>query len=254
MSHKIAIVTGATGGLGKEFVKILADEDIDEIWCIARNVNKLNALKTKFGDKIITISADLSDTDSIRVIDEKLKEKDILVKYLINNAGSGRMDLSQNFTDKEIADHIAVHCTVPALLCNHCLSYMKSGSHIINMASQAAFQPLPYLNLYASGKSFIRSYTRALNSEIKSRGITATAACPGWIKTELLDFIRNGKDVVFPFLAMPEDVADKIISDAKKGRDMSVYGTYIKWMHLLTKVSTQKTAMKTWTKSISKYI
>ena len=72
MRKKISIVTGATGGLGKEFVKLLLKEDIDEIWAIARNVEKLNNLKKDFGDKIIPISCDLSQEKSLDLIEKML--------------------------------------------------------------------------------------------------------------------------------------------------------------------------------------
>ena len=68
-----------------------------------------------------------------------------------------------------------------------CIPYIKCGGHIINIASQSAFQPLPYLNIYSATKAFLRNYTRALNVELKDRGITATAVCPGWMNTGLLD-------------------------------------------------------------------
>ena len=131
---------------------------------------------------------------------------------------------------------------------------MQKDSHIINMASQSAFQPVPYINLYAASKAFVRSYSRALNVELKNTGIVSTVACPGWIKTELLDYERNGKQIYFPAIALPENVAVKILEDAKKGKDMSVYGAYVKFMHLLSKIFPHKRVMKTWIKQIKDYI
>lgn len=66
-------------------------------------------------------------------------------------------------------------------------STYEKGSHILNIASQASFQPLPYQNIYSSTKAFVRNYTRALNVELREKGITATAVCPGWMKTGLYD-------------------------------------------------------------------
>jgi short-subunit dehydrogenase len=122
------------------------------------------------------------------------------------------------------------------------------------MASQSAFQPVPYINLYAAGKAFVRSYSRALNAELKGTGIVSTVACPGWIQTELLETERNGKQIHFPAIALPEDVAVKIMKDAKKGRDMSVYGAYVKYMHLLSKIFPHKLVMRTWLNQIKDYI
>lgn len=90
--------------------------------------------------------------------------------------------------------------------------------------------------------------------ELKGTGIVSTVACPGWIKTELLEIERNGKRIHFPAIALSEDVVVKIMRDAKKGKDMSVYGAYVKYMHLLAKVLPHKLIMKTWLKQIKEYI
>lgn len=254
MKKKILIVTGATGGLGREFVKSLLNEEIDEIWAVARNIDKLKKLKEDFGEKIIIIAADLSKDKSLELIEERLQKDNPIVSYLINNAGGGRMGSSDEFSREEIESHMMVHCTAIAILCNLCIPYMQEGCHIINMASQSAFQPVPYINLYAASKAFARSYSRALNVELKSRGIITTVACPGWIKTDLIEDKRNGKEIQFPALALAEDVVAKILKDAKKGKDMSAYGIYVKWMHLLTKIFPHKLVMRTWVKQIKEYI
>ena len=254
MKKKISIVTGATGGLGREFIKLLINEDADEIWAVARNVEKLNKLKEEFGEKIVPISCDLSQHKSMDKLQEMIKENDPIICYLINNAGSGRMGAYNEFKRDEIEAHIMTHCTATAVLCSICIPYMVKGSHIINMASQSAFQPVPYINLYAAGKAFVRSYSRALNVELIGTGIVSTVACPGWIKTDLLESERNGKKVQFPGIALPEEVAVKIMKDAKKGKDMSVYGAYVKYMHLLAKIFPHRLVMKTWVKQIKEYI
>ncbi len=253
MRKRISIVTGATGGLGREFVKLLLKEDVDEIWMVARNTEKLNKLNEDYGSKIVPISCDLSQIKSLDVIEGMLLECKPLVCYLINNAGGGRMGSYNEFSKAEIEAHIMTHCTATAVLCSLCIPYMEKGSHIVNMASQAAFQPVPYINLYAAGKAFVRSYTRALNVELKDTGIVSTVACPGWVKTDLLESKRNGKQIHFPGLALPEAVAAKTFKDAKKDKDISVYGAYVKYMHMLAKIFPQRLVMKTWLKQIKDY-
>jgi len=250
----ISIVTGATGGIGKEFVKLMLIEEVDEIWAVARNIEKLNKLKEEFGDKIVLISADLSQDNSFEVINEMIRDCNPVIRYLINNAGGGKMGASYEFSKVEIESHIMTHCTAMAILCNACIPYMQKGCHIINMASQSAFQPVPYINLYAASKAFVRSYSRALNVELKGTGIISTVACPGWIKTDLLETERNGKQIHFPALALPEAVVEKIMKDAKKGKDMSVYSIYVKYMHLLSKIYPHRIVMKAWVKQIKENI
>lgn len=251
--RNIAIITGATGGLGREFARQLLSE-VDEVWAIARNEEKLANLRKELGEKVIGYSVDLSEMSNLETIQARLETKKYLVKYLVNNAGTGRMAPSVDFSPNEIRNHIATHNTSMAVLCNLCIPYMERGSHIINVASQSAFQPVAYINLYAASKAFCYSYSRALNMEIEKQGIVVTVTCPGWVKTELLQTEMNGHKVEFPHLAEAEDVVRKTIKDAKKGKDMSVYSGYVKRMQLLAKINPHRLVMKTWLKSIRKYI
>ena len=136
MSKKsIAIVTGANGGLGKEFVKLLLKEEgISEIWAIARNKEKLNQLLNEFGDKIRTFSMDLSNRASFAEIEKELNANDAAVKYLVNNAGFAKfcsyddigIDESLNMIDLNNAAVVAARLP--------CIPYMKNITHIINIA------------------------------------------------------------------------------------------------------------------------
>lgn len=102
MKKKIAIVTGASGGIGKEFTKLLLKEEIDEIWAIARNKEKLKTLNNELGDKIIAISKDLSKTEDVIFIGKMLEEQKPVIKFLINNAGLARMGDYNDFEIDEI--------------------------------------------------------------------------------------------------------------------------------------------------------
>lgn len=227
---------------------------VDEIWSIGRSVEKLNKLEEEFGEQIRSFCVDLSDISNLNCIREELNTGEYIVKYLVNNAGSGRMAVSTDFTDEEIQCHINTHNTSVAILCNICIPFMTKGSHIINVASQSAFQPVAYINLYAASKAFCYSYSRALNMELKDKGILVTVACPGWVKTELLETERNGKKITFPHLAQPDDVVKQALKDARKGKDMSVYSGYVRRMQFFSKIYPHKVIMKLWVKSIKKYI
>ena len=100
----------------------------------------------------------------------------------------------------------------------------------------------------------MRSYTRALNVELKSRGIICTAVCPGWIDTDMLQKEYNGKPVKFPGIVPPERVAAQALRDAAKGRDMSVCSLFVKYEHLMSKILPQKTIMKIWMNGIKDYV
>lgn len=254
MEKRIAIITGASGGIGKEFTKLMLQEEVEEIWAIARDTEKLKALQDEFGDKVVSISRDLTKTSELRAIGQRLEYEKPIVAYLINNAGIAKMGSYKDFTVDEIENTININCNVPAILCTLCIPYMREGSRILNISSASSFQPLPYLNLYAASKAFERSYSRSLNAELKETGITVTAVCPSWVDTDLLMKEINGRHIRFTGIVSPEKVAIKAMRDARRGRDMSVCTMYVKFEHVLSKLFPQKAAMNTWIRRIKKYV
>lgn len=250
MKKQIAIITGASGGLGKEFVRLLVEDPVlSEIWAIARSQEKLNQLTEDFGDKIRTFALDLSQRETVKLLDAELKHSESDIKYLINNAGFAKFCSYDDISIEESLNMIDLNISAVVALGLICIPYMEKDSRIINIASQASFFPLPYQNIYSSTKAFVRNYTRALNVELKEKGIHATAVCPGWMDTGL--FARGvigAKKGTSNFSGMvkPDVVAKKAIADAKKGRDISVYGLYVKSTHLLSKLMPQKLMMKIW--------
>lgn len=253
MGANIALITGADGGFGREFVKLLLQErSLDEIWCVARSESKLAALKAELGDKIVPIPLDLTRRDSLNVIQERLAGEKPDLRFLVNNAGFDKfgpydavdVDTSLNMIDLNVSAVVALGLIA--------IPYMGERSHILNVASQAAFFPLPYMDLYAATKVFVRHYTRALNVELRDKGISATAVCPGWMKTGLFDRAKTGADKTvrsFAGLTIPDRVAAKALRDAKKGRDMSTCGWFVKATHLAGKLAPQRLSMKIWTLS-----
>lgn len=254
MEKRIAIITGASGGIGREFTKLMMNEKVDEIWAIARNREKLETLRTELGDKVIIIPKDLSNLSELRDIEKMLHEQNPIVAYLINNAGLAKMGEYNDFSQEEIYNTVIINCNVPVTLCTLCIPYMGRESRILNISSASAFQPLPYLSLYAATKAFERSYSRALNVELKGMGITATAVCPGWVDTDLLMKEMNGKTVKFDGLVTPNKVCKKALKDAKRGKDMSVCTIYVKFEHLMAKIFPQRMSMNTWLRKIRKYL
>lgn len=250
LKKTIAIVTGASGGLGLEFVKILMKKpELDEIWIISRSQEKLEKIQKKLGDKIRCFPMDLSELANIKQFGANQELESCNIKYLINNAGFAKccsyedlsLDESINMIDLNVSGLVAMGLI--------CIPHMKRGSHIINIASQASFQPLPYLNIYSATKAFVRNYTRALNVELKDKGIVATAVCPGWMKTGLFDRALIGAKKApknFKGMVTPDLVAKKAMMDADKGKDLSVYSLYVKTGHLVAKILPQKAMMKVW--------
>lgn len=247
---QIAIVTGANGGLGKEFVKLLVGKkEITEIWAVARNEEKLAELHKEYGEKIRVFSMDLSVRETYGELEKQLKVESVSVRYLINNAGYAKFC---SYDDQNVAESLnMIDLNIGAVVALGLIAipYMERGSHIINIASQASFFPLPYQNIYSSTKAFVRNYTRALNVELQEKEISATAVCPGWMDTGLFKrgLIGAKKGITqFDGMVKPVVVAKKALADAEKGKDISVYGLYVKSTHVLSKLMPQRMMMKVW--------
>lgn len=249
----IALVTGADGGFGREFVKLLRQEpELTEIWCVARSESKLAALRAELGEKIVPLPLDLTQRESLNVLAERLDREGADVRFLVNNAGFDKfgpydavdVDTSLNMIDLNVSAVVALGLIA--------IPHMGAGGRILNVSSQASFFPLPYMNLYAATKVFVRHYTRALNVELKDKGISATAVCPGWMKTGLFDRAQTGAEKTvrsFAGLTTPDKVAAKALRDAKRGKDMSTCGWFVKATHLAGKLAPQRLSMKVWTLS-----
>ena len=248
---KIAVITGASSGIGKKFCELLPKHfSFDEVWVIARNKDRLEGLKYILPYKIRVIPLDLSKEESYAYFENALKETNPEIGLLINASGFGKFELSTNIPLSESLNMIDLNCKAIVATCNIALGYMKEGGKIINVASVAAFQPIPYINVYGATKSFVLSYTRALNSELKSRKIQATAVCPFWTKTEFFDRAVNDNKIVKKYVVMyvPEKVVKKGYKDLLKGKDKSIYGFKAKFQAMLVKILPHSLVMKVWKK------
>ena len=248
----IIVVTGASSGMGKEFLLRIVEKEknIDEIWAIARREDRLNELKDKVSVKIIPLALDLSKETDLSEYKEKLARENPNIAILANCAGFGVFDHSENIASPVKLNMIDPNVKAPVAMIDYSLPYMKQGAKIMNIASCAAFQPIPYINDYAATKAFLLSYSRALNRELKYRGIHVLAVAPYWTKTEFFDraIDDNKTKVVINYAAMydPADVMKLAIKDLYKNKDVSIYGFVNRVQGLLTKLFPHSFVMKVW--------
>ena len=247
----IAVITGATGDIGEEFVKALINE-VDHIWAVGRSEEKLSALKDKYGEKIIPVRADLSDRDDIFAFCKKIEGEKPEIRYLVNNAGVAKMKPVLEFSYEEISDMLDINDKAASLICRAAIPCMTQGSFILNIASASAFQPNPYIALYSASKAYLLSFTRSLN--VENEGITCTEVCPGWVDTKMLPKKNQGKEIKYPGMTPASKVVQAALKDCRRGKDVSVCSFYFKYMRFLSKITPHRIAMKMWVRAIRQYI
>ena len=252
---KIIVVTGASSGMGREFVlQISEKEEVDEIWVIARNKERLNELKKAVSTKIVPISMDLTDREQIKKnYLARLKKEKPEVQILANCAGFGIFDHTENIDTDTLVNMVDLNVTAYVALISYTLPYMKKGGKIMNISSCAGFQPIPYINCYAATKAFVTSYSRALLREVKHRGIHVLTVTPFWTETRFFDraIDTNKEKVVINYAAMydPAKVMKKAIRDLYNGKEFSCYGFVNNAQWLLVRLLPKKLVMAIWMKS-----
>jgi short-subunit dehydrogenase len=182
--NKTALITGASGGIGLELARIHASKG-DDLVLVARSRDKLDMIRTEleqdFKIHVFNIVKDLSVKDSADEIYNELLKQNISVDYLINNAGFGDFGLfaESDWTKQE--KMINLNITALAHLTKLFLPDMikRGGGKILNVASTAAFQPGPTMSVYFATKAFVLYFSEAINNEVKDKGISVTALCPG---------------------------------------------------------------------------
>ncbi|MFA9375680.1 MAG: SDR family NAD(P)-dependent oxidoreductase [Lachnotalea sp.] len=236
---RIAIVTGASSGIGEEFVKQIAQfSNIDEIWVIARRKTNLEILSSTLKKNIRIISMDLCVQDNLDKLKKNMFQEMPDIKLLVNCAGYGIRKKFVEGTYEEELGMIDINCKSLTAITYICLPYMHKNSRIIQMASAAAFLPQAGFAIYSASKSYVLSFSRALNKELKNKCIYVTAVCPGPVDTEFFAISDSGRTMPLYkqiFLAKVDQVVKKALRDSYNKKNISVYGFYIKILRVITR-------------------
>ena len=248
---KIAIVTGASSGMGREFVLQLSKYvQVDEIWAIARRKEALESLKEEVSTPVRPISLDLTDSASFDTMAALLKAENPDIRLLVNAAGFGKFGSFESISITDDALMIELNCTALVRMTRLCIPYMQPGSHILQLDSLSAFQPVPYITTYGATKAFVLSYSRAMNRELKSKGIRMMAMNPGWVKTEFFNHAcqTNGGQVQYYDRLYEADFCVgyglKCLFRTKK--DYAVPGFFTRMQVRLVKLLPHSMVMDTW--------
>ena len=254
---KIAIVTGASSGMGREFVRQLSEYvQVDEIWAVARRREALEALKAETTVPVRPVVLDLLEMESFDKIRAMLEETRPEIALLVNAAGFGKFGAYHKTSIEDDCRMIDLNCKALLVMTRLCIPYMKPGSHILELDSLSAFQPVPYITTYGATKAFVLSYSRAMNRELKGKGIRVMAMNPGWVKTEFFRHAfqtNDGEVQYFDWLYEAADVVKTGLHDLyKTKKDCSIHGLPVKLQVLAVKLVPHRFVMDIWLKQQKK--
>lgn len=240
---KTAIITGASSGLGEEFVRQIKDifPEIEEYWLIARRADRLQALSAP-GVTLRILPLDLTGEDYLSQLQNALKDAAPEIELLINCAGCGYLG---NFHESVLTEQCRMlDLNVRALSCvtHAVLPFMKDGGRIINISSIASFVPNVRMTVYSATKAYVSFFSRGLHEELKPRNISVTAVCPGPMDTEFIKKGRiKGHSKTFDLLpyCVPEKVVRGALNASKKRRAVYTPKAFYKFYRVLAKMIPQ---------------
>ena len=244
-----AVITGASSGLGKEYVYSLLNSrpDIDRIFIIARREDRLKEI-AEASPKIVPVCMDRTSPDFAEKYRDALTHNNADVKILINNAGFGKLGFFEDITAKENAGMVRLNCEAFTVVAYETLKFMKAGAEIINTCSIASFAPNTRMTVYCSTKAYVMSFSRALREELKPRKINVLAVCPGPMDTEFLPIANIGPGDSGTFDSLPrvnvKKIAEKSLIASSKKRAVYTCMIFYKFYRLISKILPTSLVMK----------
>ena len=239
---KIAVITGASAGLGKEYLKQTLKKypELDEFWVIARREDKLKELTSLDEKRVVPFPLDLCEYASYSKLDAALKEKNAEIKIFINNAGFGSIGNVDEEDGEKISKIVDLNCRALTFLSNVALKYMKEGSCIINICSIAGFCPNPRMTVYSSSKAYVYAFSQSLRFELKKKKINVLAVCPGPMETEFLSVAGISKQNSKAFATLPYCDPVKVVANslkaAEKGKGVYTPRAFYKFYRFAAKI------------------
>ncbi|MCI0359439.1 MAG: SDR family oxidoreductase [Planctomycetaceae bacterium] len=246
----LALITGASSGIGVQIARQLAARGIDLI-LTARRRERLEALAAELTDRsegqisrsemptVVVIDADLAASDGPDRLLAELAARNLAPTVLINNAGFGYFDLFLEQSRDEIEAMIAVNLRAATILARELGAQMASRrrGYILSVASFAAIAPIPRYAVYSGAKAYLIAWTQALAHELRKSGVSVSVICPGFTRTEFHDVARHKKTRLMQLIELtPEQVARAAIRGMERGQLVIVPGWWYKLNAALTRL------------------
>ena len=256
---KVALVTGASGGIGREIAEILLMKGYD-LLLVARSLGKLEELRKKFkliaSDQTVTVlRADLSHSESPKMIFDFANDRNISVDILVNNAGFGISGGIDEYSEEDLLKMILLNIFSLTALCKHFSPQMKEkrSGKILNIASIGGYQPVPYLAAYAASKSYVLNFSDAIAMELKDYGVSVSCYSPGLTDTQFFDradIDENNNFYAKKMRVSPKDVAQDAVEMMLRGKLSSIYGLKNNVLAFLTQITPSRNIIARITKKI----
>lgn len=247
---KIAVITGASSGLGREyaFSVVRNRPEIDELWLVARREDKLRQTAEQISKRVRIFAIDITDSEKLCEYTAALKDEKPEISLLINNAGFGRLGDFDMLSAEDNGGMVRLNCEALTVMTALSLPFISEGGEIINTCSIAAFAPNTRMAVYCSTKAYVLSLSKALRSELKPRGINVLAACPGPMDTEFLPVagIAPGSSKTFDTLprVRPEVMAQKSLEASARKKGVYTNLLFYKFYRILAKILPHGLVMK----------
>lgn len=257
MKYETAIVTGASSGIGDAYARELAKET-KTLVLVARREDRLEALAQELSCNVEVFTCDLIDRPQRLQLISKLSKLS-QISLLVNNAGFGSLGEFSNLDAQRELDMIELNCRAPLELSMGILENLKNNCKnsplgIINVASVAAYTPMPYMATYAATKSFLHSLSLALNLELKRRNIFVMSHCPGPTPSEFHLVVGLKQKLDFLPSVSVEDVVKKALSDFERKKPVSIYGFKNQLAATVCKLAPSTFSAKVVSRSLSQVI
>ena len=244
---KLALITGASSGIGAELARLISrEESIDELILVSRRKDRLQALASELDKPTSIISADITKEDERELLAHFLADKMPNITYLVNCAGVGYYSLFSECESEKHLNTVSLNCEALTAITHIALPYMKKGARILMLSSASAFLPQKKFAVYAATKAYVLSFSRALGAELEKDGISVTVACPGPVAT---DFMENAYKGDIPrtkqkFCSDCAFVSEKIFNGAKKRKRVVIPTLGMKLVMLASKLLPHKFLMR----------
>ena len=223
----LAIITGASSGIGEEFARRLDSYDLDCIWLVARRTDRLENLASQLKTPCRIFSVDLIDRKQLDSFISTIQSESPSISYLVNCAGFGKFGMTWELPLETTRGMIDLNVTALVSITSACVPFMAEGGHIIELDSLSAYIGMYDLNVYASTKAFVKHFCTGLRKELEPRKISVTEVSPGWVRTDFIDITLTESKVperVFKDTVTKEDVVDQALKAADKGKARSICG------------------------------